>query len=99
MSYDPYDHTWMDSNGKICPVVKLEDAHLLNIQAFLSRQLKNLHPLVSAVNNLADRYSAEYSDKEWFSDPEYVDEDDMRGEIKIALMKISQEVNRRGLKR
>lgn len=99
MSYDPYDNTWTDGNGKIWPLTELVDSHLLNIQALLSRQLKNLQPLVKAANNLIDRHSAEYSDKEWFSAPSYVDEDEIKGEIKVALMKISQEVNRRGLKR
>jgi len=89
------DNTWTDKTGRCLPLGDIADSHLLNIQAMLKRTLKNPQAQLYQAGALIDRYCAEYSDKDWFSIPEYPDIDDVQGETRIALMKISQEVNRR----
>ena len=93
--FDPYDNTWTDKTGRSCPVQELEYTHLLNIQKMLQRQIRNPAGLMARASNLAAVYGAQYGDRDWYSEPEDIDLRDVLGEVRIALMKISQEVNRR----
>ena len=93
--YDPYDGTWTDANGRIWKLTELEPQHLFNIQRYLSRRLRNLEIAVAQENLFAAAYNAEYEDKDWFSPALEADIDEVQGELKVALMKVSEEVNRR----
>ena len=84
----------------------MEDRHLLNIQKFLSKLVRNKGEYISNRQDylgvLACDYDARYYDKDWympgsaFADVEGAAEEDFN-RVKVALMVISGEVRRRGL--
>lgn len=75
----------------------MEDSHLLNVQRVLRERLRDLEPFVECMADMAERYNDYYADKDWAPHESAPDEDELRGETKIALMCVSHEVRRRGL--
>lgn len=79
----------------------ISNDHLLNIQRFLKRRLRNKRGIAEIAWSQAYAYDCFASDREWYTGDAYVDIDEniekMIGNYRIALMKISQEVSLRNL--
>ena len=95
--YDLIDKTWTDRQGVTKKLSNITDSHLLNIQHFIKDSFGRIGQYVEASERAAEYYNAYYSDRDWFSPECGEDEDEVRGNLKIALMKVSEEVNKREL--
>ena len=92
---------WTDKEGREIPLTELADTHLLNIQRYLKRAIRNKDSVRSRVENIIDLVDAQCFDKDWYPGRAGGEEiDDMVEEdinqLRVSLMLVSQEVNRRG---